>query len=195
MSPDSDASTSRRAFLGGAATLAATAALPTAAAQDGGKFTTAAIPDSAPTFDGDDYVGLFLHIAGPGESKGSEGVQSCEFAASGDEELVTWDAMLVHKSGENAEEKITLHAKQGGDAMQGGRLFVVNGQTDCDDGFVQVQLEQVGASKVEYSGAGTSTGGGGGGDGESNADSPGFGPVAGLVGLLGAGWLATRRGD
>lgn len=206
MSSERETSTSRRAFLGGTATLAATTALPTAAAQESstatgaetesggdgaGMFTMAAIPDDAPTFDGDDYVGLFVHISGPGENKGSEGVESCEFASSSDEELVTWDAILIDENGEDAKEKLTLHAKQGADGMHGGHLFIVNGQSDCGDGYVQVTLEQIGASSVDYTGSVTE----GGSGGESNADAPGFGAVAGLSGLLGAGWLAKHRSD
>lgn len=163
--------------------------VPAAAAQESGVFTEAAVPDSAPTFDGDDYVGLFVHVSGPGEDRSSDPVRNCAFA--GDGTLVTWDVMLVDESGTNAQETTTLHAKQGADGMQGGHLFIVNDQQDCGDGYVQLSLEQVGASGIDVQ-TGTE---GGAGDGATDADIPGFGPVAGVAGLLGAGWLARRRGD
>lgn len=191
MTSEDKLSQTRRTFLTGIGAAAATAATPRVAAQESGTgvFTEAAIPDSAPTFDRDDYVGLFVHISGPGADKSSQGVDSCSFA--GDGTLVTWDAVLVDKTGESAKESTTLHAKQGAEGLQGGRLFVVDEQQGCGDGFVQVSLEQVGASKVDYKGT-TSTDGEGG---EGDIDAPGFGPVAALAGVLGAGWLAKRRGD
>lgn len=191
MTPENQPSQRRRTFLTGIGAAAATVAAPSVSAQESetGIFTEAAIPDSAPTFDGDGYVGLFVHVSGPGEDKPSQGVDSCSFA--GDGTLVTWDAVLVDKTGESAQESTTLHAKQGAEGLQGGSLFVVNDQQDCGDGFVQVSLEKVGASKVDYEGT-TSTDGE---DGEGTVDVPGFGPVAALAGVLGAGWLAKRRGD
>lgn len=186
---DSAPTATRRGLLAGLGTAAAVGVVPAVTAQGGGKFTSAAVPDSAPTFDGDDYVGLFVHIAGPGESGGSEEVDACEFAG-GSEELVTWDAMLVDETGENARETTTLHAKQGADGMQGGHLFVVNDQQDCGDGVVQLTLEQVGSSEVAVQ-TGTASGDGA----TTSTEIPGFGPVAGVASLLGAGWLATRRDE
>lgn len=183
-------SSTRRAFLVGVGGTAALGAAPVVNAQGTEtKFTSVAIPDSAPTFGESDYVGLFVHVAGPGGDKPSQGVGNCPFA--GDSQLVTWNAVVVDKTGNRQQAETTLHAKQGAQDMQGGKLFIVDEQRNCGNGFVQLSLEQVGASSVEVQTSPTKKGEGT----EGAIEGPGFGPVAGVAGLLGAGWLAKRRSE
>lgn len=89
-----------------------------------------------------------------------------------------------------------------------GKLFIVNQQQRCGDGFVQLQLESVGAAfdltDSNRTGGGAGGGGGatpngtdgGGGEGTTRTDTPGFGIGVGVAGLLAAaGGYVLRRGD
>ena len=187
MTRDSAPAATRRSFLGAVAGTAALGAVPAATAQESDTVTTpVAVAQSAPTLSGQDYTGLFVHIAGPADEQPNEGARQCPFDAGGT--IVTWDAILIDRANDNQQADAIIHAEQGAEALQSGNLFIVSDQRSCDSNFVQLVLEQVGASNIEVETTETESGG-------TGISVPGFGAATGLAGILGAGWLAKRRSD
>ena len=87
--------------------------------------------------------------------------------------------------------------------IPGGALYVVNNATQCAEGYVGIQIEQLnregsGVLGTRNVGDETPAGAAGedeGGDGDDSTGvfGPGFGVLGALTGLLGGGWLAHRR--
>lgn len=191
---DGEETLNRRRFLTGAASLGAAAATPafvgTAAGQSESqqnKTTPVAVQNTAPTFENDDYVGLFVQVSGYDREASQQGVGSCEFAGS-QEDLTGYDVEMIDTASEaNRSEPATMFAVTEGTNVQVGKLFVVNEQSACSGGYVTLQLEEVGSSSIQTPGAA--------GGSETGSSIPGFGVLAGALGLGAAGAAAAARSD
>ncbi|ELZ34058.1 hypothetical protein C474_03835 [Halogeometricum pallidum JCM 14848] len=190
---DSDRTLSRRRLLAGTVAAGTAALTPafadSATAQSGDDeesvTPSAAVQNTAPTFGNSDYVGLFVQISGYNRDADSQGVGSCAFVQSEDS-VTGYDAEMIDTYNDNHEsESIVLFAVTQ-NPVQPGKLFVVNDQSSCGGGYVSLQLEEVGSSSIETPG---STGSG------SGSSIPGFGFLAGALGLGAAGAAAARSDD
>lgn len=193
---ESDDAFGRRRFLAGSAALGAAAVTPAfagaAAAQpDSGEDKTApaAIPDSAPMFGNPDYTGLLVQVSGYDREASTEGVGGCAFVDSEDD-LTGYDAEIIDTYNEDHQsEAITMFAVTQAN-IKPGKLFVVNDQEpSCPDEYVRVQLEEIGSSSIETPGEGDGSAGG------TGSSIPGFGVLAGVLGLGAAAAAAARSDD
>lgn len=191
---DSDRTLTRRRLLAGTAAAGTAALTPafaeTAAAQSDdpteNKTPPAAIQNTAPTFGNSDYVGLFIQISGFNRDADRQGVGSCEFVQSEDS-VTGYDAEIIDTyNDDHQSESIVMFAVTQA-PIQPGKLYVINGQSSCSGGYVNVQLEEVGSSSIETPGSG--------GSGGSGSAIPGFGFLAGALGLGAAGAAAARSDD
>ena len=190
---DSDRTLSRRRLLAGTAAAGTAALTPafadSAAAQSGddeeAATPSAAVQNTAPTFGNPDYTGLFVQVSGYNRDADSQGVGSCGFVESEDS-VTGYDAEMIDTYNENHQsESIVLFAVTQ-NSVQPGKLFVVNQQSSCGGGYVNLQLEEVGSSSIETPGS-TESG--------SGSAIPGFGFLAGALGLGAAGAAAARSDD
>lgn len=189
---DSDRTLSRRRLLAGTAAAGTAALTPafaeTAAAQSDdpteNKTPPAAIQNTAPTFGNSDYVGLFIQISGFNRDADHQGVGSCEFVQSEDS-VTGYDAEIIDTYNEDHQsESIVMFAVTQA-PIQPGKLYVIGKQSSCGGGgYVNVQLEEVGSSSIETPGSGG-----------SGSAIPGFGFLAGALGLGAAGAAAARSDD
>lgn len=142
-------------------------------------FSTAVIRSSAPKLGYDDYIGLFIQIVGTAAEPDESGVGNCP-AFDGDQSIATLRGQFLDLRNEDQRgEEGILFIDASNPDIQPGKLFVVNDQRSCEGEHFQLQLEQVGASKVDVP-EGTTTD-------SSFTRTPGFGPLAALSGLaLGA---------
>lgn len=187
---DSDRTLSRRRLLAGTAAAGTAALTPafadSATAQSGDDEEAitpyAAVQDTAPTFGNSDYVGLFVQVSGYNRDADSQGVGSCAFVQSEDS-VTGYDAEMIDTYNDNHEsEPIVLFAVTQ-NPIQPGKLFVVNNQSSCGGEYVSLQLEEVGSSSIETPGS------------SSGSAIPGFGFLAGALGLGAAGAAAARSDD
>jgi hypothetical protein len=106
-----------------------------------------------------------------------------------------YNGSLIDKQGDDPVTSIPAEVYVPADReISRGALFVVSRQHDCPEGYVGLELEQIGASRVDVSTAtqGAATPAPSPTDGESSA-GPGFGVVGSLAGL--AGILRYLRGE
>ena len=154
----------------------------------------AALPADAPTLGAPDYVGLMVHISGVNQNASTRDVKSCPFATQ-EEAIVAYDATLIHADQvppepEGRREADTLlFAEVHNDAIAYGKLFIVQRQTICGSGHVQVQLEEIGAANFNTEGPEVAA------NQEEATETalPGFGVGGAIAGLLGGGELLRRR--
>ncbi|SFR50457.1 hypothetical protein [Halogeometricum limi] len=189
---------SRRRLLSATAAVGTAAVTPAfvggAAAQSDStenKDTPVAVQNTAPKFGRDDYVGQFVQVSGYDREASKQGVGSCEFVGS-DADITGYDAEMIDTyNDDHRSEEITMFAVTTGTNVQPGKLFVVNEQSQCSGGYVTLQLEEVGSSSIETPGQSDGTGGSSG----SSSEIPGFGVLAGLLGVGAAGAAAARSGS
>ena len=177
---------------------------------------TAAIPQSAPTFDANNYVGLFIQVKQRKGSINPSGIASCSFVRKGTapeegqytsidvDKIWGYNAEIFQRVGTDTEgAPTTLFAlAQNGPQIDPGQIYVINAAQPCGD-YVQVQLEQVVHSQIDAkSGVGAETGntagvGGAAGDEATNTgqvagdettttNTPGFGVLAAVGGMSAA---------
>lgn len=199
MTSDSRPRTTRRGVLRsigavGAAGAGGLAVVPTAGAQ----ITINAVISAAEEF-ADDYAGLFVHVGelSTGELQ-VEAVEDCDIDGWPPDGFEAYNGSLIDKKGDDPVTSIPaeVYVPVGWDVSTGS-LFVVNRQHDCPEGYVGLELEQIGASSVEISTAtqGTATPEPTASDGGS-ASGPGFGVAGTLAGVGGlAGLTRLLRGD
>jgi hypothetical protein len=195
---DSDRTLSRRRLLAGTAAVGTAALTPafadSVAAQSGDDeeaiTPSAAVQNTAPTFGNSDYTGLFVQVSGYNRDADNQGVGSCGFVDSEDS-VTGYDAEIIDTyNDDHQSESIVLFAVTQ-NPIQPGKLFVVNSQTQCGGGgYVNLRLEEVGSSSIETPGS-TESGSGS----ESGSAIPGFGFLAGALGLGAAGAAAARSDD
>jgi PGF-CTERM protein len=183
-------SLSRRAFIAGSAGTAATAAIPgTAFGQNnsGGDdiepvFTDVAISTTVPTLDRDDYTGLFMQVVNVEATEGIDtGVTSCDILAS-DAEIMAYETRLIDRiEGDRQSTSAIIYVEEGNQEVHEGKLFVIDSQRPCQDDFISLRLERVGAVQI------------GPEDGETGSSTPGFGVGTAVVGLGAASLVALRR--
>ena len=175
------------------------AAVPTADAQ--AQVTLYAVVSAAEEF-ADDYAGLFVHVGelSTGELR-VEAVEGCDIEGWPPDGFQAYNGSLIDKEGDDPVTSVPaeVYVPVGRDVATGS-LFVVNRQHDCPEGYVGLELEQIGASTLDVSTAtrGTATPQPTATDGDSAA-GPGFGvagALAGVGGLAGlAGLLRRMRED
>lgn len=192
MSQESDepaTTPTRRTVLQGVAGAIGTATVGTAAATahegHSGVTTTAAINSTAPSFGQNDYVGLFVQIVGEADTAETKGVRNCEFVGA-NEGIAAFDVQFLQLTGEDKrQQEGRVFTAATNETVSPGQLYAINNQTSCGSAHYQVQLEQVGASKIKAAEKD-----------DSSFAAPGFGPLAALAGLgLGAAGLARRSDD
>ena len=198
---------SRRSVLrGGVGALALATGGGIASAQEttvgGGITTTGAV---AQLDQYEDLTGFFLHVEGEASPIEASVADACNLIDWGNEQTNAYDVVVLDRNQADVPQaRTTLYLHEDID-VPAGALWVINGQEQCGSGYVGVQIEQIGANEVEagLSGdisptstaldqAGATDGGGGG---ISSALGPGFGWLAGAAGLLGGGWLLSRRDE
>ena len=177
----------------------------------------AAIPQSAPTFGKNDYVGLFIQVKQRAGNVNPSGIASCPFVQQGTapeegtytsidaDKLWGYNAEILQRVNTDTEGRSTtlFSLAQNGPQIDPGQIYVINAAQKCGE-YVQVQLEQVGNSQIDAkSGAGAETAGTEGigaeaGDetttgGATTSNTPGFGVLAAVGGMAAAAvGLAAR---
>ncbi len=180
-------SLSRRAFIAGSTTTAATAVVPgTALAQnDSGDgiepvFTDVAISTTVPMLSGDDYTGLFMQVVNV-EAEGDIdiGVDACEILEG---EIMAYETRLIDRIEEDRQStSAIIYVERGNEEVHEGKLFVIDSQRSCPEDFVSLRLERIGAGVIDAD------------DGETGSTTPGFGVGTAVVGLGAASLVALRR--
>lgn len=142
-----------------------------------GIFSPAVVRESAPKVGSDSFVGLFIQIVGTTTEPDESGIGSCPTFGN-EQPIATLRGRFLDLRGEDRRGEVgVLFIDAGNPDIQPGKLFIVNDQQPCEESFVQLTLEQVGASKIKVQ-AGTGT------TEDSYTSTPGFGPVAALTGLV-----------
>jgi len=193
--------TSRRTVLRGLGVAFGGVAMSTgtaAASQERGVTARAVIPQQE-QFEAEVLPGFFVHVdprTVPLEAQVSD---ECEYATWPPSQSRAYDIWLIgRKANEQGSQRTTLYVADDR-TIPGGALYVVNNATQCADGYVGIQIEQLnregsgvlGTRNVdEETPADT---GAGDGDDQTEVFGPGFDIVGALAGLLGAGWLANRK--
>lgn len=175
------------------------------------KYTHGVLSNSTPKFGNNDFVGLYLLVEDPHNNPDTTGVSSCDVIES-DDRIAAYNATISEKVDTGAQseaEQTVVYVPAQDSAVQTGKQFAINDQTDCSGGHTAVQLEQVGSSSIETAatnGTGettTATGTAGTTDDgpvtdepESEttaASSPGFSALTGVLGVGAAGLAALKR--
>jgi hypothetical protein len=203
----SDSHLSRRRLLAttGSSLVALTAGSGLAAAQDGGngsgsqKVSVPAImPETNDISADEDYTGYLLKLTERLEAE-VEGIGGCTVEGWSPSDPLVYDTKVVDtvSAGETDEyEVIPSSAYLPQDTtFEPGDLFVINNQSQCSDGYLGIQMENIRDSQdsLTYEFERDSEGGDGGDDG-SGAIGPGFGPLAAAGGVLGGAYALARRG-
>ncbi|SEO93027.1 hypothetical protein SAMN04487948_10840 [Halogranum amylolyticum] len=213
---------SRRRLLRAGSAAAAVAGVPAlsglAGAQSDGEdeekddiYTNGVLSNSTPKFGNSDFTGLYLLVEDPQNDPDTTGVSSCDVIES-DDRIAAYNATISEKVDVGAEseaEETTLYIPAQDSTVETGNQYVVNSQTDCPGGHTSVKLEQVGSSSIETAAtngtgetttvtdtAGTTDDGPVTDEPESEtteASSPGFSALTGVLGVGAAGLAALKR--
>jgi len=167
---------SRRAFIASGVGTAATAAVPTALAQNG---------------EGDDYTGLFMQVVNVEATEDiNVGVASCDIFAD-DAEIMAYETRLIDRIEDDRQStSAIIYVEEGNEEVHEGKLFVVDSQQPCPENFIALRLERIGAGVVGDIEGQNGTGGDGG---QTDTRTPGFGIGTALLGLGGASLVALGR--
>lgn len=211
---------SRRRLLRAGGAAAAVAGVPAlsglAGAQSDGEdeekddvYTNGVLSNSTPKFGNSDFTGLYLLVEDPQNNPDTTGVSSCDVIES-DDRIAAYNATISEKVDVGAEseaEETTLYIPAQDSTVETGNQYVVNSQTDCPGGHTSVKLEQVGSSSIETASANQTDGttasttettesGAVTDEPESEtteASSPGFSALTGVLGVGAAGVAALKR--
>lgn len=161
----------------------------------GQRITRRAVIPRAEDFTSDgDYTGFFLHI---GETSTGDidtsVIRDCEFTSWSPESTAAYNGTLIDRLEEDHRQVPTETYVNDQSNFEPGTLWVINRQSECPEGYVGLQIEQLGArikqtteTPEETETTGTTGASGGGG--------PGLGPLAALAGgALGVAELVRRR--
>lgn len=198
-------STSRRRFLAGSAALAGGAALGggTVGLSEiaaGNQVTeTAIIPGPEPWAD-DNLAGFMIHVGGSQSPVETRVAADCDYRDWPPDTITAYEATIINrKVSGTPQQEINLHISDAVTVSRGA-LYLINQFERCENGYVGVQLEQIGLRDVSLTNESdapvvdvedderpnTGTGG-------QSVVGPGFGALATVGGLLGAGLLARLR--
>ncbi|MFC5971441.1 hypothetical protein ACFPYI_08880 [Halomarina salina] len=208
----SDRQVTRRRLLGavGTSVVGLTAGSGIAAAQDDGgggdggsdKVAVPAImPETGEISADEDYTGFMLKLDSQLEQSSVGDIGGCTVEGWSPSTPLVFETQVVdtvNTSESDSYEVIPSSAYLPQDTSFGaGDLFIINNQSQCADGFLGIQLENIRSSEnpVSYDFSRESDGGGGGGGGGSDAIGPGFGPLAAVGGVLGGAYGLARRGS
>lgn len=154
--------------------------------EDDRVFSTAVVRDSAPKLGRDSFVGVFIHITGTTTEPDESGIGNCP-SFNSDQPLATLRAQFldIYQDGDWREEEGVLFIDATNPDVEPGKLFIVNRQDPCGESHVELQLEQIGASRIDVpTSTPTET---------ASGRAPGFGPLAAVTGLaLGATGILRR---
>jgi hypothetical protein len=171
-------------------------------------YTDAVLSNSTPKFGKSNFTGLYLLIEDPHNNPDTTGVSSCSVIES-DDRVAAYNATISEKVDTGAQseaEETVVYIPAQDSTVETGNQYVVNDQTACSGGYTSVRLEQVGASSIETA-EGTATGGTTStteatDDGPvtdepesetTEASSPGFSALTGVLGVGAAGLAALKR--
>jgi len=165
---------SRRAFIASGVGTAATAAVPTALAQNG---------------EGDDYTGLFMQVVNVEATEDiNVGVASCDIFAD-DAEIMAYETRLIDRIEDDRQStSAIIYVEEGNEEVHEGKLFVVDSQQPCPENFMRSGWSGSGPEWSVISRNGT-----GGDGGQTDTRTPGFGIGTALLGLGGASLVALGR--
>ena len=194
-----DSAVTRRTVLAGlgsaVGTLAATD--PVVGQQDG--ITGRALLPAVEGIQAENLPGYFVHVdPNPNPVEASFG-DECAFADWPADETVGYQILLIdRKDDDHYSMEMRLYVPDDR-SVPGGTLYVVNGATQCAGEYVGVELERMAADTSVLG----EVAGGGGVDTpddqtettQTAADGGGFGTLAALAGLAGAGALARWRDE
>lgn len=183
---------SRRRILSAAGGAVAGGALATGAASGQPRVTRRAMIPLADELAEGDYADLFLHVGEktPGELDAST-LRNCTFSSWSPEGVTYRQGTLVDHIGDETQRvPSTVYTNEAED-LPTGSLWIINNTEQCPEGYVGLQLEQVGAA-VEGNLTGTDANGDEGGAG---AFGPGFGAVGVAAAAGVGGLLALLRGE
>lgn len=161
---------------------------------------SAIMPETGMISADEDYTGFLLKLTGELDT-GVEGIGDCTvegWSPSNPRVFETQVVDSVNAGQSDAYEVIpsSVYLPQDTD-FRAGDLFVINNQSECTEGYLGIQLENIRASEnaVSYNFTRQNeSGDGGGSGGGSDAIGPGFGPVAAVGGVLGGAYALARRG-
>ncbi|EJN58280.1 hypothetical protein [Halogranum rubrum] len=170
--------------------------------------TSGVLSNSTPKFGKSDFVGLYLLIEDPHNDPDTTGVSSCNVIES-DDRIAAYNATISEKvdvGSDSEAEQTVIYIPAQDSTVETGKQFAVNSQTECSGGYTSVQLEQVGESSIETAAADESTQTTGTTEttesgpvtdepeSTTDASSPGFSALTGVLGVGAAGLAALRRG-
>ena len=191
---------SRRALLRGLGVGLGALTVPgTVAAQEEG-VTARAVITEPEEFEPEDLPGFFIHVDPRTEPLAASVSDQCEYATWPPEQSRAYDVWLIgRKANAQGSQRTVLYVADDR-TIPGGALYVVNNATQCADGYVGIQIEQLnreGSGVLGTRNLGEETPAQAAddddGDDETGVFGDGFGVLGGLVGLVGGGWLAHRR--
>ena len=150
-----------------------------------------------------DLTGMWIHFSRPVEPIQASVSDQCDIVDWGDQDTLTYDAMLIDRRNEVYQQPIQVYLPISAEVGPGD-LFIINNVVPCESGYIGIKLEQIGARDIdagikpgqELTATGTATDAeaAGGAEEPSGGAGPGFGLFAAAGGLLGAGWF-LNRGD
>lgn len=187
----------RRAVLaGGAATVAGLVGVAGTASAQITETAVVAVPER---WRDENLAGFMIHVGGEADGVRTREAANCGYQDWPPDEILAYDAQLINrKVPETPESNVEFHLPGEVDVTPGA-LFLVNQFGECPNGYFGVSVERIGQADDEL-GAGpvadveqderpnTASPGAG-------AIGPGFGAVATLAGILGAGLLGRWRDD
>jgi hypothetical protein len=196
----------RRRVLAGLGTGAATLATGSGAvaAQDDGGSDKIAVPAIMPETNDlsvdQNYTGYLLKLTDRLEAE-VEGIGGCVVEGWSPSNPRVFGTKVVDTvtSGQGDEYEVipsSAYLPQDTD-FEAGDLFVINNQSQCADGYIGIQMENIRDSQdpVTYQfDREANEGAEDAGDG-SGALGPGFGPLAAVGGVVGGAYALARRGD
>lgn len=179
---------SRRSVLaaaGGVATVGASALAPTASAQ----LTRRMVIPTEDEFVGDEgYRGYFVHVGEDSpDTVDPQDFAGCEFSDWPPDGIQNYNGKLIDRIEEDHRQTPTHFFAAKNADIETGTLWVINRVTNCPDGHVGIEVEQVGAAFGNVSeDTGTP------GTGANPIGQPGFGAPAAVAGVL-AGAAGVAR--
>ena len=151
-----------------------------------------------------DLVGMWIHISRPVEPVQASVADQCDVVDWGNQDTLTYDAKLIDRRNEVYEQSIQIYLPRRAE-VGGGDLVIINDEVSCQSGYVGIELEQIGARNVDAgikpgeglteTGAETGAEAAGGAQEPTGGAGPGFGLLAAVGGLLGAGRLLKRNDE
>lgn len=175
--------------------VAATSGVGLATGQETPSLTTRGIVQEQEVYE-QDVTGFWIHLAEELDPAPSGISNYCGFPDWTEEGSNAYDAQMIDRTADPEQQQIAIYLQEATDVAPGA-LFIVNESQSCEEGYVGLELERVGADLAavwaQEPGTQTPASDGGGAQPATGETGPGFGVVSGLAGLAGLGWLLGRE--